>query len=161
MSSVVYPSVDFPGQPKVSLALPERWLPRAVLNTFAAWVLPNDDGSYASNVVLDIRRFPGGRTLDETSTALDAVIADLDQSELATNLVVEINGRQWAVREFAFVHPEVGTLLQLIAATNVRNGNFTDTVQLTASVAPAHQDRDSDVVRGIFKSAEVEASLTA
>ena len=53
MSSLAYPSVDFPGQPAVALEVPDGWEPAHAPGTTIAARLPRA-GSFAPNVVVNI-----------------------------------------------------------------------------------------------------------
>ncbi|NYE96082.1 hypothetical protein FHU41_002332 [Psychromicrobium silvestre] len=155
MSTSSFPSEAFPGFPSVSVELPEGWATRAVQDTLAAWVFPDGTENFTSNVVLSITRLAAERTLAETEAAIEAAASKLNEVELFNSVNVQMGGRDWHVHEYVFVHPQVGTLIQVMAATNVVSGDFTDTVQLTGSVSPLNQERDLDVVRDMIRGAQV------
>ncbi|WP_394940562.1 hypothetical protein [Psychromicrobium sp. YIM B11713] len=150
-----FPSAQFPGFPSVEVEVPEGWLPRAVQDTVAAWVFPDESGDFASNLVLSITRLASSRSLAETTQNIEQATSQLNEVELFDSVDVTLNGRDWHVHEYVFVHPQVGTLIQVMAATNVQLGDFTDTVQLTGSISPVNQERDLDTVRDIIRSVQL------
>ncbi|AJT42374.1 hypothetical protein [Psychromicrobium lacuslunae] len=150
-----FPSAQFPGFPSVSVEVPEGWLPRAVQDTLAAWVRPEESGEFASNLVLSITRLATPRSLAEATESIEQATSQLNEVELFDSVDVTLNGQDWHVHEYVFVHPQVGTLIQVMAVASIQSGEFTDTVQLTGSISPANQERDVDAVRDIIRSAEV------
>ena len=53
MSTLAYPSADFPGQPSVALEVPDGWEPAHAPGTTMAARLPRE-GAFAPNVVVTI-----------------------------------------------------------------------------------------------------------
>ena len=72
MSTLAYPSADFPGQPSVALDVPEGWEPVHAPGTTMAARLPRD-GAFAPNVVVNIAPCdPTFRVEDSLETVLQA-----------------------------------------------------------------------------------------
>lgn len=57
MSTLVYPSPDFPGLPSVALEVPDGWEPAHAPGTTLAARLPRE-GAFAPNVVVSIEACP-------------------------------------------------------------------------------------------------------
>lgn len=152
-----FPSAQFPGFPSVSVNVPDGWLTRPVQDTLAAWVRPEESGVFASNLVLSITRLAVPRSLADTTENLEKATSELNQVELFDSVDVTLHDQDWHIHEYVFVHPQAGTLIQVMAVTNIPAGDYTDTVQLTGSISPVNQERDLDTVRDMIRSAVVAA----
>jgi hypothetical protein len=64
MTSLMYPSVDFPGPPSVSLDVPDGWQPVHRPGLLLAAKLPRE-GQFAPNVVVGVEPCPPGFSAEE------------------------------------------------------------------------------------------------
>jgi hypothetical protein len=68
---------------------------------------------------------------------------------------VEINGRDWHVREARYTHPQAGSLAQFTAVTVVQQETAVDIVQLTGSCQPDEGNQDLKAIYSLVASADV------
>src|SRR3954470_11598491 len=74
MPTLAYPSADFPGQPSVSLEVPDGWEPAHAPGTTLAARLPRD-GVFAPNVVVRIEPCAPGFRVDASLEQVAAMAA--------------------------------------------------------------------------------------
>lgn len=156
MTLTSFPSAEFPGFPSIALDRPEGWQARAASDTVLAVVEDRDDDTFSPNVVATVTRIAAPYTLDDAATAADVYIGGLVEVEQIDSARVQLNGRAWAVTEFAHIAEGAGTLVQVLAVTVVENGPFADVVRLTGSVSPVGFETTLPQVRAIITSAVVE-----
>ena len=72
MSTILYPSEDFPAPVGVSLDCPEGWHPFPEAAQDLAVLKDVPDGQFRPNVIVSVRRMPKG-------TALQSAVAELRQ----------------------------------------------------------------------------------
>lgn len=133
MTSISYPSQDFPGPAEVELDFPEGWrpLPEAAQCLAVAKDVP--EGQFRPNVIVSVRRMPLG-------TAMQTAVAELHQRADALREYNSIGEEERLIdswpgfrMEGTFIDPTAGTVAQAIRLAVVDRGPVEDLVQMTGT----------------------------
>jgi hypothetical protein len=159
-STIRFPSEDFPALPTVSLALPAEWSGVVVPATVLAAHRNVDAGQFVSNIIVRTQRMENTVDLKAAAGIVDAGVASLAEVQDIGRWLIETAGRPCYAREFAYRHPEAGTLAQSWRIFVVEHDGVTDLVELVGTVAPA-RTVDLAEIRSIMDTAEIGDLLPA
>lgn len=156
MSTLVYPSPDFPGLPSVTFDVPDGWEPVHVPGTTMAAKQPRP-GAFAPNVVVSIEQCGPDFTVDASLSQ----IGDMAQSrggEVSDPYAAQLAGVEYVGCDATWPDPDVDTILQANLFTIVRperDGAASFVVQLTGAVGGATAEEDYDPIRSVISSVRV------
>jgi len=131
--TVRFPSEAFPAFPSVELDVPRGWAPTAGVGVVLAVAKRVPPRSFVPLVGVTVARFAPGYTLDDAVATVLASVAPLAQYEELGRSELEVLGLPGFRIEGAFVHPQVGGLVQAARITVVDHGSAVDLVQLTGT----------------------------
>ena len=157
MSTLAYPSADFPGQPSVALEVPEGWEPVHAPGTTMAARLPRE-GAFAPNVVVNIE--PCGPTF-RVEDSLDQLrtMATSRGGAVSEPYAAELGGAHFVGCDATWPDPEVETVLQAnlfhVAPGGTEAGAHL--VQLTGAVGGDSAEADYELIRQVLTTVRVTA----
>jgi hypothetical protein len=158
--TIKFPSDSFPGVPAVSLTLPDKWSGAVVPATVLAAVREVEAGQFVSNVIVRTQRVGSADDLGVAAAVVDAGIAELAEVEDISRTTLETDGRQVYCREFAYRHPQAGTLAQAWRVLAVRHDGVTDVFELVGTISPQRMG-DLTEIRQLMDSAEISDAVPA
>jgi len=134
------PSPEVPAQPQLKAAWPDGGKPfPGVPFTLAAGV-PVPEGEFTPNVLVSIRRFPVGMGLGATIADMHARCLTLQEFALANEEDYDAHGYPGYRIAYAYIDPQVGTVLQSGRAYVVKHGDVEDVVQITSTCTAAQAE---------------------
>ena len=157
MSTLAFPSEEFPAQPAVTLHIPQDWKPVHAPGAVMAARSASEDGAFVPNVVVRIERRPVGFEVADALAELTQLAAERPQGTISAPTEVDLDGRLFVGCELSWVDDRVGTVLQTHLFGVVPSGPFLQLVQVTGSVGGAQARRDHPTVTAIMRSLTVEA----
>jgi hypothetical protein len=152
MTTVQYPSVDFPGQPALAIEVPEGWAPFPGAGLPLAVAAEVPEGQFRPTVIVSISRIRPGHTLQE---AIDQVLAGLTTAEGYSEVgreEREIAGFPGFRIEGAFRDARVGTITQAVRIAYVDHGEVADLIQITGTCTGEQAQQLWPAVRAIQDS---------
>lgn len=154
MKSVEFPTAEFPQLPRISLPLPDGWLPSHLPGALLGGLLDRGPTAFSPNVLVTHAR-ERDVELATVEAAIDEYVATLADAQAIDRRRITLDDRIWSVLEFAHTVPQVGTVFQIIAATVVANGPVDDVVRITASTTPEGMEEILPLLRDIITGARV------
>jgi hypothetical protein len=110
MTTVAYPSADFPGLPSIALDVPEGWEPAHAPGTALAARLPRE-GAFAPNVVVSIEQCGAGFRV-EASLDQIASMAQARGGTVSEPYAADLAGAEFVGCDATWPDPDVETVLQ-------------------------------------------------
>lgn len=157
MTTLAFPSEEFPAQPAVTLHIPQDWKPVHAPGAVMAARSASDDGAFVPNVVVRIERRPVDFEVADALAELAQLAAERPQGTTSAPSTVELDGRGFVGCDLSWVDDRVGTVLQTHLFGVVASGPFVQLVQVTGSVGGAQALRDHPIVTAIMRSLTVDA----
>jgi hypothetical protein len=157
MSTLAYPSADFPGQPSVALEVPEGWEPVHAPGATMAARLPRE-GAFAPNVVVNIEPCAPTFRVEDSLDQLRAM-ATSRGGAVSEPYAAELGEAQFVGCDATWPDPEVETVLQanLFHVTSAAPGSGAHLVQLTGAVGGASAEADYELIRQVLTTVRVTA----
>lgn len=155
MTSLVFPSEEFPAQPGVTLEIPDDWKPVHSPGAVMAARRGTEDDTFAPNVVVRIDRRPAGFEISEALSELKRFVADRPQGTTSEPFKADLDGELFVGCDLSWVDDKVGTVLQAHLFGGVPSGPFVQLVQVTGSVGGALARDDYPTIKAIIKSLRV------
>lgn len=156
MSTLAYPSADFPGQPSVALEVPEGWEPVHAPGTTMAARLPRVD-AFSPNVVVNIEPCEPAFRVEDSLEQLRAMAASRGGA-VSEPYAAELGDAQFVGCDATWPDPEVETVLQAnlfhVAAGSAAGAHL---VQLTGAVGGASAESDYELIREVLTTVRVTA----
>ncbi|GAA2740196.1 hypothetical protein GCM10009868_01460 [Terrabacter aerolatus] len=156
MTTLAYPSADFPGQPSVALEVPDGWEPAHAPGTTLAARLPRD-GGFAPNVVVTIE--PCGPGF-QVSDSLDQIasLATSNAGTVSEPYAADLGGAQFVGCDATWPDAHDDTVLQanlfhLVASDTPGAGAHL--VQLTGAVGGPDALADYELIRQVLTTVRV------
>jgi hypothetical protein len=163
MTNLAFPSKEFPGQPDITLQIPDDWEPIHPAGAVMAARLAADEGSaFVPNVVVRVDPRPADFELADAVAELRSFVAGRPEGTSSEPVRVELNGRMLVGCDLAWVDDRIGTVLQAHLFESLRfegpaSGPFIQLVQVTGSVGGARARQDYPTIEAILRSLTVEA----
>jgi hypothetical protein len=153
--TVRFPSDAFPAFPAIELDHPRGWAPTAGVGVVLAVAKRVPPRSFQPLVGVSVARFGPGYTLDDAVRTVLASVAPLAQYNELGRAELEVLGRPGFRIEGAFVHPQVGGLVQAARITVIDHGSAVDFVQLTGTCTAVQAKGTLEEIRAIQGSARL------
>lgn len=135
MTTVSYPSEDFPGFPEITMDCPDGWEPQQVPGAQLAIVQQRPEGEFRPNVVVIMQRLHPDQTTDD-------VIADAVKRLEATPGYEEVGrtrttlaGVPAARIEGAWATETTGTIAQALRIGVIEHDGVRDALEITGTCA--------------------------
>jgi hypothetical protein len=155
MTTLAFPSEEFPAQPAITLQIPDDWKPVHSPGAVMAARRAADQGTFVPNVVIRIERRPADFEVTNALNELKQYAAQRPQGTTSEPFKAELDGRLFIGCDLAWVDDQVGTVLQAHLFGCVDSGAFLQLVQVTGSVGGAQAREDYPTVKTIMKSLTV------
>ncbi|MEW1952192.1 hypothetical protein [Terrabacter sp. NPDC080008] len=154
MTTLAYPSADFPGQPAVSLDVPQGWEPVHAPGATMAARLPRE-GSFAPNVVVTVEQC-GPVYRVEDSLEQVAVLAATRGGSVSEPYAAELAGARFVGCDATWPDGDVDTVLQANLFHHVASGETSGhVVQLTGAVGGSDAEADYELIRQVLTTVRV------
>jgi Probable lipoprotein LpqN len=153
--TVRFPSEAFPPFPAIELDHPRGWAPTAGVGVVLAVAKRVPPRTFQPLVGVSVARFAPGYTLDDAVRTVLASVAPLAQYNELGRAELEVLGRPGFRIEGAFVHPQVGGLVQAARITVVDHGAAVDFVQLTGTCTAVQAKSTLEEIRSIQAGARL------
>ena len=156
MTTLAYPSADFPGQPSVALEVPDGWEPAHAPGTTMAARLPRE-GAFAPNVVVTIEPC-GPEFRVEDSLEQIASLATSRGGAVSEPYAADLGGAAFVGCDATWPDPDVETVLQanlfhLVSSEAPDAGAHL--VQLTGAVGGPEAVSDYELIRQVLTTVRV------
>jgi hypothetical protein len=157
MSTLAYPSADFPGLPAVALEVPEEWEPVHAPGTTMAARLPRQ-GAFAPNVVVSIEQCgPGFRV--EASLEQVATMARSRGGAVSEPYAADLGGAAFVGCDATWPDADVDSVLQAnlfhVVPHEADAAQPAFLVQLTGAVGGPDAESDYELVRDVITTVRV------
>ena len=157
MTTLAYPSADFPGLPAVALEVPEEWEPVHAPGTTMATRLPRE-GAFAPNVVVTIEQCGPAFRVEESLEQV-AALARSRGGAVSEPYAADLGGAPFVGCDATWPDAEVDTVLQAnlfhVVASGDDPGRPAFLVQLTGAVGGASAETDYELIREVITSVRV------
>ncbi|HET9632816.1 MAG TPA: hypothetical protein VFP73_10475 [Terrabacter sp.] len=154
MTTLAYPSADFPGQPAVTLDVPQGWEPAHAPGTTMAARLPRE-GAFAPNVVVDIEQCGPSYRVEESLEQV-AVLAASRGGSVSEPYAADLAGAHFVGCDATWPDADVEVVLQANLFHHVPSGaTGGHVVQLTGAVGGPDAETDYELVRQVLTTARV------
>ena len=160
MTTLAFPSEEFPAQPAITLQIPQDWEPVHAPDAVMAARSAADDGTFVPNVVVRIERRPVGFEITQALAELTQFAAERPAGTTSEPFEADLDGRLFVGCVLSWVDDQVGTVLQSHLLGAVPSGPFLQLVQVTGSVGGAQARRDRSTVTTIMRSLTVARPQT-
>ncbi|GII98756.1 putative lipoprotein LpqN [Sediminihabitans luteus] len=138
MTSVAYPSPQFPGPPQVGLEIPDGWSP--VVGLGPAITVERDAGTPSAKVEVVVTRLRDWESLDEASMRIAGALEKLPGYDEIARDADDVAGHPGFRLDATVQNPAGGTFVQAIRYALVERENARDLVQVMGSCAGAQRD---------------------
>ena len=156
MSTLAYPSPDFPGLPSVALDIPDGWEPAHAPGTTMAAKLPRE-GAFSPNVVVSIEQCAPGFSVEQSLSQITSM-AQSRGGGVSEPYAAELGGRSFVGCDASWPDPDVETVLQanlFHVVAPEHGGAATYLVQLTGAVGGPTAEQDYELIREVISSVRV------
>ncbi|MCT1655289.1 hypothetical protein M3C58_11400 [Brachybacterium muris] len=154
--TISYPSVDFPGPPRLSLDVPDDWETLTVPGVQVAVAQPRVEGRFRANVVVTVQRFGPEFSLEAARAGLEQRKAGLPELEELGTGEITIDEIAWIASEYGYTQPGRPTVVQAARYAVIdRAGVATDVVEIVGSCGAEHAEDEIELVRSIQDSVHV------
>ncbi|GAA2719967.1 LpqN/LpqT family lipoprotein [Cellulomonas aerilata] len=153
--TVRFPSDAFPAFPAIELDHPQGWAPGAGVGVVLAVTKRVAPRTFQPLVGVSVARFAPGYTLQDAIDTVLASVAPLAQYSELGRADLDVLGLPGFRIEGAFVHPQVGGLVQAARITVVDHGSAVDFVQITGTCTAVQAKGTLDEIRSIQASARL------
>lgn len=156
MTSLTYPSVDFPGPPTVSLEAPEGWEPVRRAGILLAAKLPRE-GRFAPNVVVGLEPCPPGFTVEEPMGRMRE-LARSRSGEASQAYAAVLGEHEFVGCDSTWPDETLETVLQanlfhVLWPRGTEHPGWL--IQLTGAVAGSTAETDYELIRDVIMTARV------
>lgn len=157
--NIEYPSVDFPGPPRITLEVPDEWETLTVPGVQIAVAQPRVEGRFRANVVVTVQRFGPDFTLEAAKAGLEQRKAALPELEELGTGEIQVEGMAWIASEYGYTQPGRPTVVQAARyAVLDRGGVAKDVLEIVGSCGAESADEEIEAVRAIQDSLNVDLS---
>lgn len=153
MTTLAYPSADFPGQPAVTLDVPEGWEPVHAPGATMAARLPRE-GAFAPNVVVHIEQCGPAYRVEESLDQV-AALAATRGGGVSEPYAAELAGAHFVGCDATWPDADVETVLQANLFHHVPAGTAGHVVQLTGAVGGPDAAADYELIRQVLTTARL------
>jgi len=155
MTTVQFPSQDFPAPPALTLDCPEGWRPLTNVATQLAVGKEVPEGQFRPNVIAAVTRVRSTYTLDDAIREVTEALTPLDGYAEVGRETTEVDGRTMFRIEVTFSDPHGATMAQAIRLFVLDRGPVRDLVQLTGSCLAPQVESTWPEIRAIQASLRI------
>jgi hypothetical protein len=155
MTTLTYPSAQFPGPPSVSVQIPDGWAPVRVPGTLLAARRAESDGRFAPNVVVRGFTRSGDFTIGRALGELKAYVDERTDGEMDAPFSVEIEDVPFVGVNVSWTDEKVGDVVQAHLFAGARRGQVVDLIQVTGSVGGEQVSSDYETLQQLMQTVRV------
>jgi hypothetical protein len=155
MTTLTYPSAQFPGPPSVSVQIPEGWAPVRVPGTLLAARQAESGGRFAPNVVVRGFTRSGDFTIGRALGELKAYVDERTDGEMDAPFSVEIEDVPFVGVNVSWTDEKVGDVVQAHLFAGARRGQVVDLIQVTGSVGGEQVSSDYETLQQLMQTVRV------
>lgn len=149
MTTLSFPSDEFPAYPALSIELADGWSALTGLGVPLAAAVTDPGDGFRHNLVVSVTRHGAGVTVEAAAARfITALESAPDYAEFG-RAPIEVGGFPGLRIEGAFRAPDAGTVAQLIRVVVVDRGVVTDVVECTATIGGAKTEELIESVRAM------------
>jgi hypothetical protein len=134
MTTLTYPSAQFPGPPSISVDIPEGWAAVRVPGTLLAARRSDTGGTFAPNVVVRGFTRSGDFTIGRALAELRSYVEDRADGQMDAPFALEIEKIPFVGVNVSWTDERVGDVVQAHLFAGARRGQVVDLIQVTGSV---------------------------
>jgi hypothetical protein len=134
MTTLTYPSAQFPGPPSISVDIPEGWSAVRVPGTLLAARRAGTDGRFAPNVVVRGFTRSGDFTIGRALAELRSYVQDRTDGQMDAPYAHAIEQIPFVGVNVSWSDERVGDVVQAHLFAGARRGQVVDLIQVTGSV---------------------------
>lgn len=156
MTTIAYPSMEFPGLPSVAVDVPEGWEPVHVPGTTLAARLPRE-GEFAPNVVVTVEQCAPDWTVEGSLEQIRELAAS-HGGDVSEPYAARLAERDFVGCDATWPDADVDTILQanlFHVVPPTRGAGATYLVQLTGTAGGARAETDYAVIRDVLLTTRV------
>ena len=154
MSTLAYPSPDFPGPPSVTLEVGDDWEPVHAPGTMLTARLPRAEG-FSPNVVVTLEPCAPDHAVERSVEQLVTIAASRGGG-VSEPYAAELGGARFVGCDATWPDAEVETVLHANLFHVAGAGNTAYLVQLTGAVGGPAAETDYDLIRGVLTTVRVQ-----
>ncbi|NNM48060.1 hypothetical protein [Knoellia koreensis] len=155
MTTLTYPSAQFPGPPSVSVQIPDGWAPVRVPGTLLAARRAQSGGRFAPNVVVRGFTRSGDFTIGRALGELKAYVDERTDGEMDAPFSVEIEDVPFVGVNVSWTDEKVGDVVQAHLFAGARRGQVVDLIQVTGSVGGEQVSSDYETLQQLMQTVRV------
>ena len=155
MTTLTYPSAQFPGPPSVSVDIPQSWAPVRVPGTLLAARRASAGGVFAPNVVVRGFTRSGRFTIGRALAELQGFVEQRPGGRMDRPFEIDIEQVPFVGVTVSWSDERVGDLVQAHLFAGARRGQVVDLIQLTGSVAGPDAETEYPVVQDLMQTVRV------
>ena len=155
MTTLTYPSAQFPGPPSISVDIPEGWAPVRVPGTLLAARRAGTAGRFAPNVVVRGFTRSGDFTMGRALGELRAYVDERNDGQMDAPFTLDIDGVPFVGVNVSWTDDRVGDVVQAHLFAGARRGQVIDLIQVTGSVGGEQVDAEYDTVQELMQTVRV------
>jgi hypothetical protein len=155
MTTLTYPSAQFPGPPSVSVDVPEGWAPVRVPGTLLAARRADTAGRFAPNLVVRGFTRSGDFTIGRALGELRSYVEDRAQGQMDPPFALELDGVPFVGVNVSWTDERVGDVVQAHLFAGARRGQVVDLIQVTGSVGGEQVGAEYDTLQQLMQTVRV------
>jgi hypothetical protein len=154
MSTLAYPSPDFPGPPSLTLEVGDGWEPVHAPGTMLAARLPRPEG-FSPTVVVTLERCAPDHAVERSLEHVGTIAASRGGG-VSEPYAAELDGARFVGCDATWVDPEAVTVLNANLFHVAGAGRTAYLVQLTGAVGGPAAEADYDLVRSVLTTVRLQ-----
>lgn len=152
MTTLSFPSNDFPQFPSVAIDVPDGWEPLAVANTVLAVGAPHEGNAFRPNICVSIDRHPGTHTIDDAAAAAAAALEAAEgYVEIGREFRDVLSAAGFRI-EGSFLMEGAGTLFQASHVAVIQHEGVYDLVHAVATCSASQAEQHVPLFRKALDS---------
>jgi hypothetical protein len=155
MTTLTYPSAQFPGPPSISVDIPEGWAPVRVPGTLLAARRADTSGRFAPNVVVRGFTRSGDFTIGRALGELKAYVDERSDGQMDAPFALEIEQVPFVGVNVSWTDERVGDVVQAHLFAGARRGQVVDLIQVTGSVGGEQVGSEYDTLQQLMQTVRV------
>ena len=155
MTTLTYPSAQFPGPPTVSVDIPEGWAAVRVPGTLLAARRADTEGTFAPNVVVRGFTRSGDFTIGRALAELKSYVEDRNDGQMDAPFALEIEQIPFVGVNVSWSDDRVGDVVQAHLFAGARRGQVVDLIQVTGSVGGEQAGSEYESLQRLMQTVRV------
>jgi len=155
MTTLTYPSAQFPGPPSISVDIPQGWAPVRVPGTLLAARRADTAGRFAPNLVVRGFTRSGDFTIGRALAELKAYVQDRSEGQMDAPFAIELEEVPFVGVNVSWTDDRVGDVVQAHLFAGARRGQVVDLIQVTGSVGGEQVGSEYDTLQQLMQTVRV------